>query len=44
MQQAGNPSEESFTITVQDTTDPDVVTTRAVDRSGRDNIWWWREQ
>jgi hypothetical protein len=33
---AGNPSEEYFTITVQDTTDPDVVITRAVDRSDRE--------
>ncbi|MDQ3851321.1 MAG: HYR domain-containing protein [Thermoproteota archaeon] len=33
---AGNPSEESFTITVQDTTAPDVEITGAVDRSGRE--------
>jgi hypothetical protein len=33
---AGNPAEESFTITVQDTTAPDVEITGAVDRSGRE--------
>jgi hypothetical protein len=35
---AGNRAEESFTITVQDTTDPDVEITGAVDRSGREII------
>ena len=33
---AGNTAEESFTITVQDITDPDVEITGAVDRSGRE--------
>ena len=33
---AGNRAEESFTITVQDTTPPDVEITQAVDRSGRE--------
>jgi hypothetical protein len=32
---AGNPAEEPFTITVQDTTDPDVEITQAVDRRNR---------
>jgi large repetitive protein len=32
---AGNRAEESFIITVQDTTSPDVEITGAVDRSGR---------
>jgi HYR domain/Bacterial Ig-like domain len=35
---AGNTAKESFTITVQDTTDPDVEITRAVDRSGREIV------
>jgi dipeptidyl aminopeptidase/acylaminoacyl peptidase len=33
---AGNRAEESFTVTVQDTTAPDVEITQAVDRSGRE--------
>jgi len=33
---AGNSAEKSFTIRVQDTTDPDVEITGAVDRTGRE--------
>jgi HYR domain len=33
---AGNPAEESFSITVQDTTPPDVEITEAVDRRNRE--------
>jgi len=32
---AGNPAEETFTITVQDSTDPDVEITQVVDRRNR---------
>jgi hypothetical protein len=35
---AGNPAEESFTITVQDTTDPDVEITKAADRRNNREI------
>ncbi len=35
---AGNSAEESFTITVQDTTDPDVEITQAVDRRSNTEI------